>query len=154
MVRSFAEVTKHGPWLDKHAPFCEKVSQWRTKVDPILREPKALMGSDLAPPTAWFQDRQRSVRSVTEADGELLGRLATGLCNRIYEDFADSVCDHMGNEYAKHWSQCLEARSKGGEFCKLELKPGSQTRACNPIRAVGIKEEEMNKTITGFLDKG
>ena len=38
--------------------------------------------------------------------------------------------------------------------CKLELKPGSQPRACYPIRAVGIKEEEMNEEIKGFLDKG
>ena len=62
MVRSFAEVTKHGLLLDKHERSCEKVSQWRTKVDHILREPIPLMASDLAPPTALFQDRERSVR--------------------------------------------------------------------------------------------
>ena len=39
-------------------------------------------------------------------------------------------------------------------FCKLELIPRSQPRTCIRIRAVGIKEEEMNKKITGFLDKG
>ena len=39
MVRSFAEVTKHGLSLDKHEQSCKKVSQWRTKVDPILRKP-------------------------------------------------------------------------------------------------------------------
>ena len=39
-------------------------------------------------------------------------------------------------------------------FCILELKPGSQPRACDPIRAVGIKEQEMNKKIKGFLYKG
>ena len=38
-------------------------------------------------------------------------------------------------------------------FCKLELKAGSQPRACNPIQALGIKEEQMNKKIKGFLDK-
>ena len=73
MVRSFAEVTKHGASLNKHEWSCKKVSQWRTKVDPILREPRTLMGSHLAPPTALFQDGERSVRSVIEADGELVG---------------------------------------------------------------------------------
>ena len=34
--------------------------------------------------TTLFQDRERSVRSVIEADGELLGELATELRNRIY----------------------------------------------------------------------
>ena len=43
---------------------------------------------------------------------------------------------------------------KDMRFCKLELKPGSQPRACNSIPPVGIKEEEMNKNIKGFLDKG
>ena len=70
MVRSFAEVTKHGPRLDKHERSCEKVPQWLTKVDPILREPIPFMGSDLAPPTALFWDTERSVRSMIEADGE------------------------------------------------------------------------------------
>ena len=46
VVRFFAEVTKHGPSLDKHKTSCDKFSQWRTKVDPILREPISLMGSD------------------------------------------------------------------------------------------------------------
>ena len=66
MVRSFAEVTKHGPSLDKDERSCEKVSQSRTKVGLILREAIPLMGSDLAPPTALLQDRERSVRSVIE----------------------------------------------------------------------------------------
>ena len=112
------------------------------------------MGSDLAPPTALFQDRERIVRSVIEADGELLGELAIELRKRIYEDFADSVFDPTGNEYAKIEANALKRGPKDMSFCKLELKPGSQPRACNPIRAVGIKEEEMNKKIKGFLDKG
>ena len=98
MVCSFTAVTKHGPSLDKHKRSCERVSQWRTKVDPILREPIPRMGSGLAPPTALFQDRERSVRSVIEGDGEPLGELATELGNRIYADFADSVFDPTGNK--------------------------------------------------------
>ena len=98
MVRSFADVTKHGPLLEGHEPSCENVSQLRTKVDPILREPIPLMGSDLAAPTAFFQDRERSVRSVIEADGEIFGEFATELPNRIYEDFRDSVLHPTGNE--------------------------------------------------------
>ena len=39
-------------------------------------------------------------------------------------------------------------------FCKLELKPGSQPRASNPIRALGNKDEEMTKKSKGFLDNG
>ena len=54
MVRSFAEVTKDRPSLDKHERSCKRVSQWHTKVHPVLREPISLMGSDLAPPTALF----------------------------------------------------------------------------------------------------
>ena len=154
MVRSFAEVTKHGPSPDKHERSCEKVSQWRTKVVPILREPPPVMGSDLAPPTALFQNKECSVRSVIEANGELLGQLATELRNRIYEDFADSVFDPTGNESAKIEANAFKRGPKDVSFCKLELKPGSQPRACNPIRAVGIKEEEMNKKIKGFLAKG
>ena len=83
-------MTKHGLSLDKHERSCDKVSEWCTKVDPILREPIPLMGSNLAPLTAFFQDRERSVSSVIEADGELLGELASELRNRIYDDFADS----------------------------------------------------------------
>ena len=112
------------------------------------------MGSDFAPPNALFQDRERSVGSVIEADGELLGELATELRNRMYEDSADSVFDPTGNEYAKIEGNALKGGPKYVSFCKLELKPGSQPRACNPVRAVGIKEEEMNKKIKGFLDKG
>ena len=112
------------------------------------------MGSDLAPPTALFHDRDCSVRSAIEADGELLGELATELCNRIYEDFADLVFASLGNEYAKIEANALKQGPKDVNFCKLELKPGSQPQACNPIRAVGIKEEEMNKKIKGFLDEG
>ena len=153
MVRSFAEVTKHGPSLDKHDWSCENVCQWRTKVDPILKEPILLMGSDLAPPTALFQDRERSVRSVIEADGDLLGELATELCNGIHEDFADSVFDPTGNQYTKIEANALKRGPKDVGFCKLELKPGSQPRACNPIRAVGIKEKEMNKKSKDSLIK-
>ena len=138
MVRSFAEVTKHGPSLDKHDRSCEKVSHLRTKVDPILREPIPLMGSDLAPLTALFQDREHPVRSVIEADGEILGELATELRNCINEDFADSVFDPTGNEYGKIDVNALKRGPKDVSFCKLELKPASQPRACNPIRAVGI----------------
>ena len=98
MVRCFTELTKHGPSPDKHERSCEKVSQWCTKVDPLLREPISLMGSDLAPPTPLFQDGKGSVRSVIEANGELPGELATKLRNRIYEDFADSVFNPTGNE--------------------------------------------------------
>ena len=112
------------------------------------------MGSDLAPPAALFQDREHSDTSVIEADGELLGELATELRNRIYEDFADSVFDPTGNEYAKIEANALMWGPKDLSFCKLELKPGSPPRACNPIRAVGIKEEQINKKIKGFHDKG
>ena len=63
MVRSFAEVTKHGLSLHRHERSCEKVSQWRTKVDPILREPIPLMGCNLAPLTALFQDRERTLHA-------------------------------------------------------------------------------------------
>ena len=101
MVRSFAEVTKHGPPLDEHERSYEKFCQWLSKVDPVLREPIPLIRSDLASPVASSQDREHSVRSVIEADGELLGELATELRNRIYEDFADLVFDPTGNEYAK-----------------------------------------------------
>ena len=154
MVRSFAKVTKHGPSLDKHERSCEKVFQWRTKVDPILREPIPLMGSDLAPPTALFQDRERSARSVNEADGQLLGELAPEPLHCIYDDFVDSVFDPKEKEYAKIEATALKRGPKDASFCKLELKLGSQPRACNPIRAVGIKEEEMSREIKGFLDKG
>ena len=147
MVGSFTKVTKHGPSLDENERSCKRGSQWRTKVDPILREPTPLMGSDLAPPTALFQNRERSIRSVIKADGELLGELATELRNRIYEDFADSVFDPTGNEYAKMEANALKRGPKDMSFCNLEWKPGSQPRACNPIRAAGIKEEEMNKKI-------
>ena len=152
MVRSFAEVTKHGPSLDEHQRSCEKISQWRTKVDPVLREPIPLMGSDLAPPTALFQTRERRFRSVIEADGGLLGELATELRNRIHEDLADSVFDPTGNKYAKFEADALKQGPKQVTFCKLELKPGSQPQACNPIRAVRMKEEEI-KNIKAFLDK-
>ena len=154
MVRSFANLTKHGPSLNRHQRSCEKVSQWCPKVDSILREPIPLMGSDLAPPSDLFQDRERSVRSGIEADGELLGELATDLRNRIYEDFVDPVLDPTGNEYSKIEANALKRGPKDVSFCRLELKHGSQPRACSPIRAVGIKEEEMNKKLKGFLDKG
>ena len=153
-ICSFAQLTKHGPSLDKHGRSCKKVSQWRTKVDRILREPIPLMGSHLAPPTGTLQDRERSVRSVIEAHGELLGELSIEPRNRIYENLADSVFDPTGNEYVKIEANALKRGPKDGTFCKLELKPGSQQRVCNPIRAVGIKEEEMNKKIKGFLVKG
>ena len=152
--RSFAEETKHGLSLDKHERSCEKVSQWRTKVDPILEEPIPLMGSILAPPTALFQDRDCSVMSVIEADGELFGELATELRNCIHEDFADLAFDPTGNEYAKIEANALQRGPKDVSFCKLELKPGSQHRACTPIQAVAIKEEEVNKEIKGLFDKG
>ena len=154
MVRSFTKVTKHGPSLDNHEWSFKKVSQWRTKVDPILRELIQLMGSDLTPPTALFQDRKRSVSSVIITHGELLGELATELRNCIQEDFADSVFDPTGNKYTKVEAHALKRGRKYLSFCNFNLRPGSQPRRCNPIRAVGIKEEEMNKEIKAFLDKG
>ena len=154
MVGSSAEVTKHGPLLDKHERSCERVSQLRTKVHPILREPILLMGSDLAPRNTMFQDRERSARSGIEADGGPLGKLATELRNCIYEDFADSVFDPAGKEYAKVEANALKRGPKDLSFCILELKPGSQPRTYNPIRGGGIKEEEMTKKINGFLHKG
>ena len=126
MVCSFTAVTKDGTSLDKHERSCERVSQWRIKVDRRLREPILLMGSDLAPPTALFQDRERSVWSVIEAGGELLGELAAELRNRIYPDFADSVFDPTGNEYAKIEANALKQGPKDVSLCTLELKPGSQ----------------------------
>ena len=91
---------------------------------------------------------------MIEPDGELLGELATELRNRINEDFADSVFDATGKEYAKMEANASKPGGKDLSFCKSELKPGSQPRACNPILALGIKEEEMNKEIKRFLDKG
>ena len=133
MVCSFAGVTKHGPLLDKH--------KWRPKVDPILRKHRPLMGSNLAPPTALFEDRECSVRSVIEADGEFLGEFLTKLRNRIYEDFADSVFDPTGNNYVKIKANALKRGPKDVSFSNLEFKPGSQPRACNPVRAVRMKED-------------
>ena len=121
MVRSLAEVTKHGSSLDKHEQSCGKVSHWRTKVDPILGRPIPLISSDLAPPTALSQDRERSVRSVPEAPGELLGELATKLRIRIYEYFADSVFHPTGNQYAKVEANALNRIPKDVIFCKLPL---------------------------------
>ena len=65
-----------------------------------------------------------------------------------------SMFDPTGNEYAKIEANALKRGSKDVSFRKLELKPGSQPGACNLIRAVGIKDEERNKEIKGFLDKG
>ena len=78
------------------------------------------MISDLAPPTALFKDREISVRSLIESDGELLGELDTGLRNSIYEDFADSASDPTGTEYAKIEANALKRGPKNVSFCKLE----------------------------------
>ena len=153
MVCSFAEVTKHGSSLNKHERSCQLVSQWRTIIDPILREPVPLMGSDLAPPTTLFQDRECISRSVIKADGKHLVELATELRNRNYEDFADSVFDHRGYKYAEIEAIALKRGPKDVSFCKLALTHGSPARACNPIRAVGIKEKEMKKKTKDFLIK-
>ena len=91
---------------------------------------------------------------MIEADGELLGDLATKLRNRIYEDFADSVFDPAGKNSGKMEVNALKRGPKDVSFCKMQLNPGSQPRVCSPIRAVGIKEREMKKKIKGFLDKG
>ena len=91
---------------------------------------------------------------MIEADGEILGELATELRNRINEDSADSAFHLTGNEYAKIEANALKRGPKDVRFCKLELKPSAQLRAWNTVRAAGIKEEEMNKTIKGFLVKG
>ena len=136
----------------KHERSCKKVSQSRTKFDPILGEPIPLMGSGLAP--SLFQARKRSVGSVIEADGELLGELATELRICSYEDFADSVLDPTGNKYAKIEAIALKRGPEDVSFCKSKLKPGSQPRACSPLRAQGIKEEEIKQRMKGFLDKG
>ena len=155
MVRSLARVTIHGPLLDKHERSCKKVSQWHTKVNRILREPIPLKGSDLASHTALFQDRKRSVRSLIEADGKLLGDLAIELRNRIYKDFEDSVFAPLENKYAKIAAIALKRGPKDVSFCKLELKPGSRPRACHAIRAVGIKEEGMkNKSKDSLINDG
>ena len=79
----------------------------------------------LGAPTALFQDRECSVKSLIEVDGELLGELATKLPNRIYEDFADSVFNPTGNKYAKFEGNALKRGPKDVSFCKLGLKPGS-----------------------------
>ena len=71
-----------------------------------------------------------------------------------YEDLTDTVFDPTGNDYAKFQANALNRRPKDVSLCKFELKPGSQPPACNPIRAVGIKEEIMNQKIKGFVDKG
>ena len=117
--------------FNKNEQSCEKVPQWRTKVDPILRKPIPLIRSNLASPTGLFQNRGRRVRSVIEADGELLGELATDLRKRIYEDFADSVFDTTRNEYAKIEANALKRGPNDVSFCKLELKHVSQPPACN-----------------------
>ena len=80
--------------------------------------------------------------------------LPPSLRQHIYDDFADSLFDPTGNEYANIKANALKRGWKDVSFCKLELIPGSQPRACNPIRAMGIHEEEMSKKILGFLDKG
>ena len=110
------------------------------------------MGSGLAP--SLFQARERSVRSVIEADGELLGELATELRICSYEDFADSVLDPTGNKYAKNEANALKRGPEDVSFCKSKLKPGSQPRACSPVRAQGIKKEEIKQRMKGFPDKG
>ena len=61
--------------------------------------------------------------------------------------------DPTGKEYSTIEASALKRGPKDVSFCKLQLKPGSQPRACSPIRAVGIREEGMNKKIKGFLDK-
>ena len=82
---------------------------------------------------------------MIEAHGDLLGELAIELRDRIYEVFADSVFDPTGNKYAKFEANTLKRGPKDVSFCKLKLKPGSQPQACNPIGAVGMTEDEINK---------
>ena len=150
MVRSSAEVTKHGPSLDNHERSREKVSQWRTKVDPILRVPIPVMVSDLAPPTALFQDREYSVRSVIEADSELLGELATELRNHIYENFADLVFERI----CETPGQCREARSKDDKFLQIGVEAWLSTRSMQPRTGCGNQGRGDEQKIRGFFDTG
>ena len=55
------------------------------------------------------------------------------------------------SQYANIEANALKRGPKDVSFCKLELKPGIQPRACNPIRAGGITEEEMKKKLKESL---
>ena len=151
MVRSFAEVTKHGLSLDKHDWSCDNLSQWRIKVDPTLREPIPLMGSDLAPPTALFQDSERVVR------GQLSQLMVSSLVSWPPSFATASMrtlqirCSTLWGTNTRNFKgQCLEARSKGREFLPIGVEAWLSTPSLQPHTCCGNQGrgyEQKNQSI-------
>ena len=106
--------------------------------------PVPLLGTKLAPLLLCLAAMSIVLGQLLRLMGSCLD-LPASLRWRIYDDFSDSVFDPTGNKYAKIEANALKRGAKNVSFCKLELIPSSQPRACNPIGAVGIKEEGMTK---------
>ena len=107
-------------------------------------------GIRLGNPTTLFQDRERTVRSVIEADGEVLGQLATELRNRIYDDFADSVFDPTENEYTKIEAHALKRGSKDVSFCEIRVEAWLSAPSMQPHTGCGNQgrgDEQKNQRI-------
>ena len=102
------------------------------------------------PPSQLFHSRDRRVQSVIEADGEI--RECPKWREWLLQEFSSSVFRRDGNTYAEIEANASKRGPHG--WCKLELLPNSEPRACKAIRVVGIREQVLKEKCQEFLDKG
>ena len=100
-------------------------------------------------PVTIFRTRDKSVRSVIEADAE--HPHCQDYRNWIYNRFKDTVFKEGGN----HWSEIEKNNNKRGPngICVLEPIPDAKPKADILIRAVGLREEAMREKIKEFQEK-
>ena len=102
------------------------------------------------PPSQLLQSRDRSVQSVIETDGEI--RECQKRREWLLQQFSSSVFAREGNTCAEIEANASKRGPHG--WCKLELLPNSDPRACKAIRVLGIREQVLKEECQQFLDKG
>ena len=106
--------------------------------------------SELSPPQQLFHARDRCIQSVIEADGEI--RECQQWRDKLLKKFGNSVFRRDGNTYKEIEAHAAKRGPHG--WCKLELLPDSEPRACKAIRVVGIREQVLGDKVREFMAKG
>ena len=131
-----------------HMPSSRRISAWIDSVTQSTKLKRSQMSE--GPPSQLFHSRDRSVQSFIETDGEI--RECQKWREWLLQEFSSSVFRRDGNTYAEIEANASKRGPHG--WCKLELLPNSEPRACKAIRVVGIREQVLKEKCQEFLDKG
>ena len=106
--------------------------------------------SEQSPAQQLFHARDWCIQSVIEADGEIWE--CQQRRDKLLQGLGNSVSCRDGNTYKEIEAHAAKRGRHG--WCKRELLPDSEPRACKAIRLVRISEQVLGDKVTEVRGKG